>query len=576
MNSKHTRSLFGGQKRVVLLILFVFLIFTIFTSHEFSVNLETSSQRKLKRSRDLFLNQTLQNLERSQNLQEKQIQTQAQKHQQEQRKLEEEQAKLRKQLSVQLDIEDNLKEQVDLLISEQKKLKEQQKTDKKNEEHLKLVQQAQEMTQKHLQEQIQLQKNQQEAQKRLQSKLSSPTKNGLSSSETLSQSTKENLDASKENRPKVVLPIETINENLDFSKENRALDYISEKVTNQCSTTKHSSLPETLDLVIFWIPNHKQNYTQVPDRDLYFDDLKYSLRSYEKHGLLSLIRNVYLLINDENAEHYGPGPEYLEFNDRLGIDDVDFLDQEEQKRVKLVYSSRTIGHKNWCDGMTHLGQTRKTGGSPYIPESWCGLAKLHLIPGIAENFLVAADDVVLTTDLPKESLYSYLYDPSLNLPYIYSHGGLGNGKCLGNPNLAVLHGINLVNKCVNQATDGVLNQLYNYRKEKKKDTGMQNYIDPICVGKYAAKKAEMTGKRISYGKTLPGKPKPFFKECHTNGGCSTPNFNSIFINIQGNGISEEYSANPTLRDRFLTWFRTRFPAESKFERSPSITSKSQE
>ncbi len=58
----------------------------------------------------------------------------------------------------------------------------------------------------------------------------------------------------------------------------------------------------------------------------------------------------------------------------------------------------------------------------------------------------------------------------------------------------------------------------------------------------------------------------FFMECHTNGGCRKPNFDDIFVNIQGDGVSIEYrKASAEMEQMWKNWFERTFPVPSRFE-----------
>lgn len=330
---------------------------------------------------------------------------------------------------------------------------------------------------------------------------------------------------------------------------------LSSLLSQACSSNAHhaSSLPEPLDLVITWRPNHVQH----PVKNLAdgYDDLKFSLRSFEKHGLLDIVRKVFIMvgIDDATAAKLGAAPEYLK---RSG-----------DTRLTFVSSPQAIGAKHWCAGIgVGLDEDKKNG----IPLQWCLTAKLHSIPDLSEYFLLAPDDLFLLQDVTRQSLYTDLFDPNSQLPYLYSHGGLGDGDCWGAPDLAPLHGIGLISKCLNAETDTFLLALYEQMRRDGANVTSESVIDPLCVSKTAAQKVKLISEtRITYKATPPGDSRPFFEECHTNGGCDMPPTEATFANIQGNGLSEEYPDDEEVRQRFLQWFLKVYPSVSRFEVPPT-------
>ena len=66
----------------------------------------------------------------------------------------------------------------------------------------------------------------------------------------------------------------------------------------------------------------------------------------------------------------------------------------------------------------------------------------------------------------------------------------------------------------------------------------------------------------------------FFVECHTNGGCSSPDEipgKAVFVNIQGGGISDEYGPDSELFRVWSEWFAKTYPQPSVFEISGSLS-----
>lgn len=96
-------------------------------------------------------------------------------------------------------------------------------------------------------------------------------------------------------------------------------------------------------------------------------------------------------------------------------------------------------------------------------------------------------------------------------------------------------------------------------------------LSPTAVAIGMMNKEKLLSGFYGYHSSAFRKVKPhkteFFQECHTNGGCRSPNgFHEIFVNIQGNGLSIEYKKfDKKVHDLFMDWFETTFPLPSRFE-----------
>eukprot|EP00392_Amoebophrya_sp_AT5.2_P014179 g14321.t1 len=73
------------------------------------------------------------------------------------------------------------------------------------------------------------------------------------------------------------------------------------------------------------------------------------------------------------------------------------------------------------------------------------------------------------------------------------------------------------------------------------------FSDGPCLGGNTMTNV-LGAKAVSYGGKGPGQQRTFFQECHTNGGCRHPPHDLPFVlNIQGNGISDEYPKDRTIQ-----------------------------
>ena len=123
--------------------------------------------------------------------------------------------------------------------------------------------------------------------------------------------------------------------------------------------------------------------------------------------------------------------------------------------------------------------------------------------------------------------------------------------------IAEMHGPNFLNRCAMR----YVIETYNVTKP--------NELSPTAVAIGMMKKENLLAGFYGYQsnkfrEVLPHKTM-FFQECHTNGHCKTPNFNGIFVNIQGQGVSVEYPKSDRLKSLFGDWFNKTFPLPSRFE-----------
>ena len=131
--------------------------------------------------------------------------------------------------------------------------------------------------------------------------------------------------------------------------------------------------------------------------------------------------------------------------------------------------------------------------------------------------------------------------------------GVPTGPRFGFPNVAPLHGPSFLNKCSMRRTI---------------ESHVGKLFDPVSVALGEMnKRGELAG-FFGYHDRRFRKiaDADFFSECHSNKLCTSPGFDDIFVNIQGNGISTEYATHASVKRTFDSWFRKRFPKPSRFER----------
>ena len=243
--------------------------------------------------------------------------------------------------------------------------------------------------------------------------------------------------------------------------------------------------------------------------------LKRTLRSFEKYGLLDIVRNVYVITNDYSthailAQQY-EGLQVLALQD-----------------IQVPYDLSSVKHEAW----------KKIFAAPFIK-------------GLAENYLMGPDDTILNTHFKR----AFVYNSEKGLPYAHSFGSSRTGNNMGFRNIAPNHGPSFLNKC---AMRFIIREF----KDKRPP------IDPVsvCIGMLNRENllAGMYGYHDRRFRQVAGVD--YFSECHTNGGCRRPKFDDLFVNIQGNGISIEYTKSSSLKNTFDQWFESQFPTPSRFEK----------
>merc|ERR1712194_591642 len=196
---------------------------------------------------------------------------------------------------------------------------------------------------------------------------------------------------------------------------------------------------------------------------------------------------------------------------------------------------------------------------PFVTEKFkknVKLAKSHYSPYLpltSEYYLLVPDDVIMLRNYTRD----IWFDQKKQLPYAHSFGGYRVGNTRGFPNIAEMHGVNFLNRCSMRFAI----EKYNVSDPEQ--------LSPTAAALGLMRKEHLLAQFYSYASSAFTKVGPyntvFFRECHTNGRCIKPRFSSIFVNVQGNGINDEYPKNEKLGRLFGDWFRTTFPIPSRFE-----------
>jgi len=254
-------------------------------------------------------------------------------------------------------------------------------------------------------------------------------------------------------------------------------------------------------------------------------EIKYALRSFEKHGLLDHVGNVYILVDEDVLKSFGAPRSFNYSNKALHI-----------------VTDNDMGVR------TQVGQQTK----------WRKHLAMDKIPNLSEYFLWLPDDNFMMRDFKM----NYLYDTAQGKPIMYNHGTYSLGWCDGMRAVGSGHGPVLINKC---AYTAVAENFWRPGTNLHLESSESKPIDPLCLYSNSMKQTWIWRSR----------DQRFLKECHTNGGCSP--FDKaegpLFVNLQGNSVSDEYASivgKPKWLEKALPrgangFFHENFPKPSRFE-----------
>jgi len=295
-----------------------------------------------------------------------------------------------------------------------------------------------------------------------------------------------------------------------------------------------------LDLVISWFTDKLQSSVKshsllkVSSRTKEDDELKiennaevkYQLRSFEKHGLLKHVRDVIFLMDSAVLEKYG-APRFFDYAGGEGAGAT-------RNRIRVV-TDKDIGVDNTgCEGCG----------------KWSKRLAMHTIPGLSEYFIYTPDDVFML----KPFDVAAFFDAQSEKPVLHGFGTWTEGSCEGGQPVGTGHGPALINKCAYEAVAA------HYQESGFRGGVMKgrNAMDAVCL--YSNTMMSQWTFH-NYGSGL-----DFFQECHTNGGCDlTVPPNAMFVNIQGDGVSDEYTQNSQLLAAAKNFLHSEFAEPSRFE-----------
>eukprot|EP00581_Thalassiosira_minuscula_P009053 CAMPEP_0183702792 /NCGR_PEP_ID=MMETSP0737-20130205/786_1 /TAXON_ID=385413 /ORGANISM="Thalassiosira miniscula, Strain CCMP1093" /LENGTH=392 /DNA_ID=CAMNT_0025929467 /DNA_START=203 /DNA_END=1378 /DNA_ORIENTATION=+ len=283
----------------------------------------------------------------------------------------------------------------------------------------------------------------------------------------------------------------------------------------ECCETSIRNPPEKIDIVI---PYKYRNAADV--------SLMYELRSFERSGLLDHVGKVFIITNSKSETNLLEIRYQKYLKEMMGTKQLHIIAADE---IKVPFN-----FPEWRDG-----------GKNFDPLG-IGLVKTHYapyLPLLSSYYLMIPDDNVLLREYTRD----IWFDSKKQLPYAHGFGGGGTGmKTHGFAGVAEMHGPNFLNRCSMQ-----------YVIEKYNVTHPKG-LSPTAVAIGMMKREKLLSGFFGYRSSSFRKVEPykteFFRECHTNGGCQSPNgFTEIFVNIQGNGISIEYRKAESIKGKFLAW-----------------------
>jgi len=284
-------------------------------------------------------------------------------------------------------------------------------------------------------------------------------------------------------------------------------------------------------------------------------EITYLLRGAEKNGLLEFVRKVFIVVNAKEVDEFGP-PRDLDWNN---------------PNLQLVRD-------------TDIGVSESANG--YLSK----VASFHRIPGLGDWFLHMMDDVFPVNQFTVESIYDFANKrPFVRMGVdVYIIGWCNGGRA------SMCHGPWFASRCrLDELSKQYVSEFDHVRKVDREGETNAHEADARCL---YDNWASAGGAFSSNGWATPKKddaPDAFFQICHTNDpAVETRNCNpddlkntkSLFVNVQGTGVSDEYhrrrgvkAVNRTDSDEsqnfsshtgvlsYQSWFKETFPTPSRFE-----------
>eukprot|EP00391_Amoebophrya_sp_Ameob2_P006935 CAMPEP_0178990202 /NCGR_PEP_ID=MMETSP0795-20121207/4800_1 /TAXON_ID=88552 /ORGANISM="Amoebophrya sp., Strain Ameob2" /LENGTH=589 /DNA_ID=CAMNT_0020681691 /DNA_START=123 /DNA_END=1892 /DNA_ORIENTATION=- len=330
-------------------------------------------------------------------------------------------------------------------------------------------------------------------------------------------------------------------------------------------------------------------------------EILYLLRSAEKHGLFEKVngmnlRNVWVAINGDALKRFG-APRHFEY----GVEKLDGSGRKHQ--INLVTEEDVVPEAEqglWNDPNVLGDLPRTDAGGFELPKGPLARRSLrtqwiHHIPGLSRYFIIMPDDSLFVAGSVSGAVFfskdaggsvpgqeageeekplhrreddghqqhhvaeggGSLTTSYFATPLMYRYGSATDGACLGGVSFAAGHGPVLIDSCV-----------YSRLADAKMFVPQVNF-ESLCI--YQNTMTNVLGaKAVPSGGKGPGQQRTFYQECHTNDiwwhPCRHPPHDLPFVmNIQGNGISDEYPKDRTIQAEWQSWYHREFAAKSMFE-----------
>jgi len=302
-----------------------------------------------------------------------------------------------------------------------------------------------------------------------------------------------------------------------------------------------------VDLVITWHTDDFQSSPETPAQLRHFDhllrgvpdflqtgalvenqrEIMYLLRGAERFGLLNSTRMVYVIVSQDELETKGP-PRDLNW---------------EHPQLRLV-SDAELG---------------VTGMSGYTSK----FASLQNIPGIGDWILLLQDDIFPTGKWDPAGVYDFVAKrPRVRL----DADGFTMGWCGDGAHESVMeHGPWFVSRCRMAELEARYPDRYK-RVRTAQNKSETHALDVQCL-------YDNTAATESW--STPTENSGFWTNCHVNAPCPGENCcradtftnpHSMFMNLQGPGISDDYPTNDGIHKAAMNWIHNEYSRPSRFER----------
>eukprot|EP00928_Gymnodinium_smaydae_P027472 TRINITY_DN21242_c0_g1_i2.p1 TRINITY_DN21242_c0_g1~~TRINITY_DN21242_c0_g1_i2.p1 ORF type:complete len:387 (+),score=23.99 TRINITY_DN21242_c0_g1_i2:54-1214(+) len=318
-----------------------------------------------------------------------------------------------------------------------------------------------------------------------------------------------------------------------------------------CISSGRTKFSGTFDVVITWYTQSHQSdihpgfvarstngsvtQKRIHNQSVFIDagienqnEISYLLRSIDQFGMLAYVGKLFIMLDREIVKRYG-APRNVNWNHPV---------------IRPVYAQ-------------DLGVS--IGSSPQGLSQESKLAAMHRIPGISEWFLYLNDDVFLTNTFSLDMLFDGekpRYFTGVDLFQTQPH----DCPTKGFPQIESAHMPWLVNKCYMEKVEEEFSTYFQAVKEQaySRFNVMCTY-DSWVNGNGLTSQAGDFEHRYGICCHLGQK----FAQCpvgtNAEGAAAVGAFETVlknppvFLNLQGNGVSDEYDSHSSVRARVLHW-----------------------